>query len=127
MTATTTSPDRSAVIVDDDRLLLTLLVTALTDAGYETEGFFSTADAEARLRREPCGVLISDQAMARKDEGSSFLKLGMDLGWCRGALLISGYPRDAKVDEQLLAGFRFLRKPFRLAELLEVCEEIVDA
>ncbi len=118
---------RSVVVVDDDRLLLTLLVQALTESGYEVEGFFTTAEAEARLRTDPCGILISDQAMASKDEGTMFLQSAMELGWCHGALLISGYPQDATLDEQLHPSFRFLRKPFQLAQLLDVCDEILSS
>lgn len=115
----------SIVIVDDDRLLLSLVVDGLESQGLPAVGCYSTAEAEARLRTAPCKLLISDQAMARHDEGLDLLRTALDNGWCRRALLISGYPRERRVDERVRPEIHFLQKPFRLPALVALCRELL--
>ncbi len=114
----------SVVVVDDDRLLLSLLVEGLQGWGFDAIGFYSTAEAEAHLQSQPCEVLISDQAMTQRDEGEGLLRRALEAGWCQSGLLISGYPRHDQSNERLPDGVRFLRKPFRLPELVEACDAL---
>lgn len=113
------------MVVDDDRLLLGLFIEGLERHDMNVTGCSDTGEARQRLAQSPCDLLISDQVMARPDEGIDFLEEALSAGWCRAALLISGYPRERKLDERVHPDIRFLRKPFRLPVLIDTCHELL--
>jgi len=115
------------LIVDDDRALRVALAGLLRDAGYQVEQAADGPQALARLREAPVDLVLLDVMLPGMN--------GLDvLAQARG---LEHFPRVVMMTaddapETLLRAvrgqaYRYLRKPFAPAAIVEVVQEVLSA
>jgi CheY-like chemotaxis protein len=111
--------DERVLIVDDDPLVLESATELFQAMGYSVVGARDGAEALRVLQREPdIDVLFSDVMMPN---GMTGLELAREVRKHYPAIkiiLASGYPLPAlRSEQQDLAEFAFVSKPYRLADV----------
>lgn len=105
------------MLVDDERMLLSLMSRSLQRAGYKVSEFLSAEDAIAQTAAAP-DVLVTDQQLP----GMTGVELAS--GWCAAwpelmAIVCSGLPVDLAPDApDAPQRIRALQKPFSPDDLL---------
>ncbi len=114
------------LVVDDDRLVRELLMTQLTEAGYEVLAADSAETAMVIIEDVPdIDVVVSDYAMTGMD-GIGLIKQLRNMGNEVPVLLLTGnYARDPELMENF--GARLLRKPASILELVRAIEDLALA
>lgn len=120
------------LIVEDDRLIATLLKEVLQAEGHQVLSSENAAEAMAlgRLHQREIALLLCDVVL--KDGTGPDVALRIK-ELCPGirTLFISGYPLDALAERDLLTAETlrnenalYIQKPFRIAELLRLVESV---
>jgi len=114
------------LVVDDDRLVRELLMTQLTEAGYEVLAADSAETAMVIIEDVPdIDVVVSDYAMTGMD-GIGLIKQLRNMGNEVPVLLLTGnYARHPELMENF--GARLLRKPASILELVRAIEDLALA
>ncbi|MBV8512794.1 MAG: PAS domain-containing protein, partial [Xanthobacteraceae bacterium] len=114
------------LVVYDDRLVRELLMTQLTEAGYEVLAADSAETAMVIIEDVPdIDVVVSDYAMTGMD-GLGLIKQLRNIGNEVPVLLLTGnYARDPELMENF--GARLLRKPASILELVRAIEDLAPS
>ncbi|MCA9681709.1 MAG: EAL domain-containing protein [Myxococcales bacterium] len=118
-------PDKSlrrprVLVADDDRLVLRSIESSLTRAGFEVTTAADGPSAEARLKDGPFDVIVSDIGMPGSD-GVSLLRAVRKQDLDVPVILITGDPQvNTAIEAVELGAMKYLTKPFRIAELVEL-------
>lgn len=121
---------RTILVVDDDRVVAQLLADGLATAGHAAIVTQSANEAWQVLQdRDDIGVVVSDIHMPGNTGLDLALKVVAELEDARAAavILITGHAtaEDAAAAIRLGAA-EFLRKPFRLGELIGAVETALE-
>lgn len=117
------SPQRTVLIVDDDRQILGLVEKMLRPQGVTVLSANRPSEALRICEGQTVNVLISDVIMPEMDGGKlaeRLLKLQPEVR----VLLISGQAREPAIAK--LPNVRFLRKPFFPSALLQNLRELLE-
>ncbi|TAJ23416.1 MAG: PAS domain-containing hybrid sensor histidine kinase/response regulator [Reyranella sp.] len=123
-------PERGAkiLVVDDNSGVLEEAVEQLTSMGYEVVGASSGAEALAALERDgDFDLLFTDVVMPGEIAGRALANKAMEI--CPGlkVLFASGYFEGALVSKgELETDVQFLSKPYRMRELGQKIEEVLN-
>ena len=117
------SPQRTVLIVDDDRQILGLLEKMLRPQGVTVLAANRPSEALRIFEGHAIQVMISDVMMPEMDGGKLAERL-LKLQPEARVLLISGQAREPAVTK--LPNVRFLRKPFFPSVLLENVRELLE-
>jgi len=115
------------LVVDDEPVVLKIVASILSSAGFEVlpAGSPEAALAAARLHPEPIQLLLSDVVMPGlrgPDLAEALRSLHPETAW----LFMAGLPDTAEVSERILdRGLPFLSKPFDARTLLNKVEEVL--
>ena len=116
-------PQRTVLIVDDDRQILGLVEKMLRPQGVTVLSSSRPLDAVRIFEGQPVHLLISDVLMPEMDGGKLAERL-LKLQPEARVLLISGQAKEPAVTK--LPNVRFLRKPFFPSVLLQNLRELLD-
>lgn len=130
MTAGSNTTEALLLVVDDDAALRAELCAALQAVGYDT---ISAADAEAALAKvaddSRIAVILTDIRMPGQS-GIAFAEAVLrepTKGHAVEVILMSGHADEAEARAGLQAGaLGLLRKPFRLAEALDLIDQAME-
>ncbi|MCE9573319.1 MAG: AAA family ATPase [Deltaproteobacteria bacterium] len=120
--------DRTVLVVEDDDAVRALIVTVLTEVGYQVAatGDPTRAPELARTLGDRLGLVISDVMMPRLNGRELVRQLHAERPGLR-VLFVSGYADAALSAEGVLApGVNLLRKPFTVDELLRRVRELIE-
>lgn len=114
------SQSKSCLLIDDNEAVLTTLTMLMESAGYHCTSC-ATADEGRDLLKQNSdfGVLISDIRTPGKWSGADLARWASNEFPDIGVVLVSG--DESPTD---LGNCRFLRKPFRFAELNQVLRDL---
>ena len=109
------------LVVDDDRTILELVRTVLTDEGLEVVGALDGCQAMSRCREARPALVVLDMYIP----GLSGAELARELRRVAGDKLPILVMSASSVDQQAraLGAFRYLPKPFDLTDLLAAVHE----
>jgi DNA-binding response OmpR family regulator len=110
-----------AVVVDDDRILLSLTERWLHDAGYEVETASSFKEGLDLVRSRTPDVLVADIRLGAFN-GLNLALLVREARADARLVLISGWDDPVLRKDAASAGARYLLKPFRAADLLDAIQ-----
>jgi two-component system OmpR family response regulator len=128
MTATATSPDRSAtriLVVDDEHSIVDAVATALRYEGYEVEEASSGREALAAVARAEPDLIVLDW-MLPDLEGIEVGRRLREQGFKTAILFLTA--KDAvenKVEALRAGGDDYVTKPFSLAEIVARIQAIL--
>lgn len=106
------------LVADDSQTITTLLRSALEGAGYEVTAAVDGVEAYEKGRSEDFDLVILDQLMPGL-LGLEIIERWHSEGMTVPVIMLSGVDDDRTVVDSLDAGaVDFVRKPFRLPELL---------
>jgi CheY-like chemotaxis protein len=118
------------LVVDDDAVIRRLLTTVLRSKGFAT---LEAADGRAgvaayRANRLSVGLILLDVRLGGDLDGPETLRQLKQLDPGVRCCFMSGDPGPHSVQDLLALGaVEFLPKPFRLADVVRVAREAVDA
>src|ERR1700712_20988 len=123
----TTQPTASILAVDDDPVMLRLLGTALSRAGYRAINAESGEQALAILEHERVDAIITDLAMPGMP-GLEFMRHVRERDPDLPILVITGAPAiDTAIGSIDMGFFRYLTKPITPAEIVRAASDAVHA
>jgi two-component system, OmpR family, response regulator len=109
------------LIVENDAFVRNLLADVFEHAGYS----FSTVESGAEMRRALDGddhdIVVIDVTQPGGENGFDLAQLARERG-C-GTVLVTGDHRH--LERLAESGHRYLLKPFRIQELLDVADKIL--
>ena len=116
------------LVAEDDEILRTLLITILTEFGYEV---LIAEDGEEAVsmfseHKDAIQLIVFDIIMPKKSGKEAYEEIALIKPGIR-ALFLSGYTAE-KVDELALVGegLEFLPKPIMTEEFLKKVKEILN-
>jgi DNA-binding response OmpR family regulator len=119
-------PKPRVLVVDDEPLIREFVMEALIEAGYDVDEAGHANDAKALLDVSGYQLLVTDVNMPGQIDGIALAKFAQTHNPALAVIVISARP-------DLVPSFRttgvtgaFLRKPFALAELLQLAALYVD-
>jgi two-component system, sensor histidine kinase and response regulator len=114
------------LIVDDESAQMHALCETLGAEGYVTRGFISPAAALAALRPGEFDLLITDLMMPEMD-GIALIAAVRDIDMELGAIVMTGHGTiDSAVQAMQVGALDYIRKPFRLREVLSILARALD-
>jgi PAS domain S-box-containing protein len=127
-TDTAAAGDETILVVEDDPMVRKLAVRILTALGYRT---LEAEDGPAALQliggTDTIDLLLTDVVLPKGISGADIVKKGLEQRPGLKFLYMSGYARDAAINNDLLgSGARLLNKPFPKAELALKVREALD-
>ncbi|MGB5159118.1 response regulator [Desulfobacterium sp. N47] len=112
------------LILDDEPIVCKRLKPAFQKAGYEVETYTSSADAMQRIPEKKFDIVITDLKMEGVS-GMEFLTEVKRQFPQTEIIVITGFATMEASKESLQKGvFRFVAKPFKLADILEIVEQL---
>lgn len=117
------APQRTVLVVDDDRQILGLIEKMLRPQGVTVLSATRPSEALVICEGQPVQVLISDVMMPEMD-GGKLAERVLKLQPKARVLLISGQAKEPAVTK--LPNVRFLRKPFFPSMLLQNLRELLE-
>ncbi|HYD94163.1 MAG TPA: PAS domain S-box protein [Noviherbaspirillum sp.] len=113
---------QKVLIVEDEPDVLAVSVELFRSIGYEVVTAGNGADATGILKRaDDIDVLFTDVVMPGMD-GIELARFTHELGRGIRIILASGYPAPALADKGDLGDFAFIRKPYRLPDLMQALQ-----
>jgi len=112
----------TAVVVEDDETLRTLLVDILVELGAGCEAFGNAEDALIHLMslKGECSLMVVDHGVPGSIKGMEFISMAHERWPGLPAILTSGYQLDAS---QVTPPVTYLFKPWSLDELTVAIEQ----
>ncbi len=108
------------LVVDDEPNVLKVLEALLIQDGNEVVAVASAEDALEALADQPCDLMISDLRLGRGMDGLELLHEGRIRAPHMPTVMITAYGTiEVAVQAMKEGAFDFIRKPFRMEELLE--------
>lgn len=127
MEKATASPSRRILVVDDDESIREVCTLVLRTAGYTVETAVHGADGLDKLRRASYDLVISDVNMPELGGLEFYANALNDVPAVEGMFLFmtGGAPEEqlAAISERRL---KCLEKPFKISELLETVEGLMQ-
>ncbi|ROO34341.1 response regulator [Pseudomonas sp. AF76] len=107
----------TVIVVEDDPTLRSLMKGVLTEVGVQTLAFDTADDALIALQQshESCSLVIVDQGLPGRIQGTEFIKMVHSRWPSIAAVLTSGYSINP-LDVPICA--IYLQKPWSLDELM---------
>ena len=117
---------KSVLIVDDEKLLVRTLSSALKEAGYKITVAGSAEQAEKHVFGDPpFDLIILDNRLPR-ESGIDVVKRVRDRSVKSKLILMTAYETpEVKAEAKRLRVDRYLRKPFDLTALLEEIQSLI--
>ncbi len=109
------------LLVEDERSIRDIISDVVDSAGFRIEVAGSYADGLVLLNASQPSLLIAD-ALLPDGDGHKLAEIARHLGV--PTLLVSGDPELILEAEE--SGVRFLAKPFRLADLLQMIQTLIE-
>ena len=124
----TSMRDKSVIVIDDEVHVSELVADVLSGRGMNVEVFTSGADAWEHLSSRSVDLVICDQMMPGLSGESLFrLMESATASMNRRFLFITDNAITAQSRKFLVeSGVRYLRKPFRIQDLLEAVEGLLS-
>lgn len=117
---------KSVLIVDDEKLLLRTLSSALKDVGYRISTAGSAEQAEKHLAQDAAFDLILVDNRLPKASGLDLIRrLRERAVRCRVILMTAYETPEVKAEARKLKVDRYLKKPFDLTVLLDEIESLI--
>src|SRR5258708_5833329 len=114
------------LIVEDDQTFRETLCEILRDVGYKVKGARSFRKATKRLTKHEYDIVLSDIHLG-DHTGFEVLEVAQTTRPDAKIMLMSSRADPELVQQALDGGaVRFLEKPFRLKELLQAVQELLD-
>ena len=111
---TTTAPGARILVVDDERPLLTALVTALESMGYEVVGELKQSDGLSRILTWQPDAAIFDLNMPGTN-GVELTAKALEIMPDLSVILLTGFGTiDSAVQAMRVGAYDYLTKPFDL-------------
>jgi DNA-binding NtrC family response regulator len=122
---TTVNPIKLKILIlDDEPIVCKRLKPAFLKAGYEVETYTTSADAMGRMLEKKFDIVITDLKMEGVS-GMEFLTEVKKQSPNTEVIVITGFATMEASKESLQKGvFRFVAKPFKLADILEIVEQL---
>jgi DNA repair protein RadC len=123
--------DARVLVVDDERAIVDILTSGLTERGFEVIPTYTASEAWNFISRDPsiC-VVLTDIRMPEK----SGISLAGELLWNRQesvalevVVMTGGATADAAIDAVRIRAFDFIRKPFRIARVAEIVRRAAES
>ena len=117
---------KSVLIVDDEKLLVRTLSSALKEAGYKITVAGSAEQAEKHVFGDPpFDLVILDNRLPR-ESGIDVVKRVRERSVKSKLILMTAYETpEVKAEAKRLRVDRYLRKPFDLTALLEEIQSLI--
>jgi CheY-like chemotaxis protein len=113
-----------ALVIDDDRYVLSLLCDLLGSWGYEVDGVGSSAEGLRRFQAAPYDVVVTDLTMPGVS-GIDVVTRIRDHNNTVGVILFTGSASDLD-DERERLQFTLLRKPLEIETLRRAVLEALE-
>jgi DNA-binding response OmpR family regulator len=114
---------RTVLIVDDEFGIVEVLAAALADHGYRTMQAYNGRQALDRMAEEHPDLVISDYMMPGGDGGELLAILARE--HAAVPVILMSAVEEASIRRTGISYSAFLRKPFRLAEMLDAVRRLV--
>jgi CheY-like chemotaxis protein len=119
------TPARRVLVVDDEMPIRSAAMHILRRAGYQVDTAVNGSDGLAQLRQSPADAVLLDMKMPVLD-GFGFLKAyRADPGLRQTAVVIMSADDQLERRGLEMGATRFVRKPFGVADLLEILQEVL--
>jgi CheY-like chemotaxis protein len=119
-----TTRSQRALVIDDDRYVLSLLCDLLVSWGYEVDGVGSPAEGLRRFQAEPYDIVVTDLTMAGVS-GIDVVTRIRDHNHTVGVILFTGSASDLDKERARLQ-FTLLRKPLEIETLRRAVREALE-
>ncbi len=120
------SQPRPVMVVDDDPSVRDVLVTVLTDAGYDVTAFGNPREAIQEFSQREFHLIIADIVMPEID-GITLLRRVKLLNPETPVIIITAYPGlDKSIQALHYGAFDFIIKPFRIEEVLNRVKKAIE-
>lgn len=114
------------VVVDDDRLVVSMLEDLFVQEGHDVRGFTSSVDAKAYLQKEPVDLVITDLKMPEVS-GLDLLREIRAQSNETQVIIITGYASlQTTLEAVSLGAFDYLTKPFMVDEVRLVVKRGIE-
>lgn len=114
---------RTVLIVDDEFGIVEVLAAALGDHGYQIMQAYNGSQALARIADEQPDLVISDYMMPGGDGGELLATLAREFAAI--PVILMSAVEEASIKRDRISYRAFLRKPFRLTEMLDAVRRLV--
>lgn len=114
---------RTILIVDDEFGIVEVLAAALSDHGYRIMQAYNGAQALARLADEHPDLVISDYMMPSGDGGELLATIAREFATI--PVILMSAVEEATINRVGVSYQIFLRKPFRLTEMLDAVRRLI--
>jgi DNA-binding NtrC family response regulator len=119
-------PDRRAIVVDDDPMILKLLTRVLTLMKIEVQAFIDPCDALKMFEKEPVPLVLTDLDMPGMDGIELLIKM-KDICPSSKIIIITGYGDEAQEQRAFDHGVaEFMAKPLEMAALKSLVTSLLD-
>jgi CheY-like chemotaxis protein len=119
-----TTRSQRALVIDDDRYVLSLLCDLLGSWGYEVDGVGSPAEGLRRFQAAPYDVVVTDLTMPGVS-GIDVVRRIRDHNHTVGVILFTGSAHGLD-DERARLQFTVLRKPLEIETLRRAVREALE-
>src|SRR5687768_17523289 len=116
---------RRILVVEDDEPILSALTATLTDSGYAVDGVRDGRSALDRLRAAPFDLVVLDLRMPVID-GWEFRTI-QRADPALASVPVLAISADGSAKASAIDAAHFIKKPFRLSDLLDAVERILAA
>lgn len=118
---------KRVLVVDDDSSIRVLCAEALGMAGYAVDKATNGSEALKNLSWLQYDLVISDVEMPVLDGIGLYRNILKEHSYLKDRVLfITGSVTDDKLSEIELMNQRYLIKPFKVSNLLDIAEEILE-
>ena len=114
------------LIVDDEFGIVEALAGAFEDSGYRVMSAYNGTQALARLAEERPDLIVLDYMLPDRD-GSRLRKLIAQDALARIPVILISGAEESTIQRAGVKYELFLRKPFRLVEILEAAQQLTGA
>lgn len=115
------------LVVDDEAVLVTALLSTLREHGYEAVGATSPLEALERLRRERFDVMLTDLHLPEMD-GIALTKAALEIDRTLITIMMTGHGSiDSAVDAMKAGAVDYVLKPFKLRSVQAVLNRALVA
>ena len=114
----------TALVIDDESSVASLLVKLLNREGFKTESVHTTAEGIDKLANNYYDVVLTD--LNQRPTGVDVYKLTQDKGM-RAYIITGGTPNDALMNEaRQTAGQYLIAKPFEIKDMIGILRRIKE-
>lgn len=115
----------TVLVVEDEFGIAELLEIVLTEEGYQVVTAMNGRDGLELLAREQPALVLSDFMMPVMDGGAMLARIKADPAMQGIPVVIMSSMPELAVAERCLGHAAFLRKPFKLTEVVTLVERLI--